>query len=359
MPRGPARMKKPKPSPSDPLDAVFARLDPVFSGMHHALFGERRLLSSVASAFVYVAIVLFLGPSLSVSANYFVLIPVIVFSLAFGLPGGMVSGFLALPCNLALFAATGHLSYAPASWPIAEISGILVGTTLGYLSDYFRRLEGERVLRMEAEDELRTALNEKEILFRELHHRVKNNLNIIKSLIVLQSGRSHSIEFKNAATELVGRIIAISLIHEQLYRKAEISSVEIMEYLDTLVRAIVLSQGDYAHPPKVAVEGDKRPLPMDIAVPLGIIVNEAVMNAIKHARPSGALEIWICLRAEDFDLLLEISDNGPGFDPSVGGEGLGFQLLDVLARQVGGIVSINSGKGTRIRVRFPAPDSGT
>ena len=144
-------------------------------------------------------VVLGTGTYLGISANYFVILPVLIVSLVCGFPGGLIAGVCALPANLFLFWLLGHAEYSPASKIIAELSGVFVGSAFGFLSDYFRKMIREMEKRKEAERELRRSLGEKEILLRELQHRVKNNLNLIKGLIQLQRNRSSDPAFREAS----------------------------------------------------------------------------------------------------------------------------------------------------------------
>ena len=160
---------------------------------------------------IYAALVWCSGSALGVSNNYFVILPLLASAFAFKLPGGIAAGALALPANLALFALMGHPEFSPASKIMAEMAGLIFGLAVGFLADYFGKVEAEIESRIATEESLRAVLAEKEILLREIHHRVRNNLNIIKSLVQLQKSRSSNPEFIEAADELIGRIFAIAL----------------------------------------------------------------------------------------------------------------------------------------------------
>jgi len=180
---------------------------------------------------------------------------------------------LGLPANLLLFWILGHPEFSPASKPIAELSGLVVGSTLGYLSDYYRKLDTERQLRKETETELRRAIGERETLFREVHHRVKNNLNLVKSIINLQVRRSSDPGFHEAATALIGRIMTVSFVHERLYRTSELSAIALDEYLSDLIRAIISTETHTASIPALALDMDPCIVTMDAAVPIGLMVS--------------------------------------------------------------------------------------
>jgi glucose-6-phosphate-specific signal transduction histidine kinase len=214
-------------------------LDHGLSRVYRELFVRHRALSFPLFLAAYAALFYFLGDRLGVSANYFVILPVLVSALCFGTVGGIVGGLLGLPANLALFALIGHLEYSPESKPIAEVSGILVGFAFGYLADFFKKLEAEIRRRRAAELRLVLALEEKELLLRELHHRVKNNLTIIKSLVQLQRNRSSDPEFLESTDQLIGRIFSISLVHDLLYRHDKPLSMDLEDYLRGIATNVV------------------------------------------------------------------------------------------------------------------------
>lgn len=350
-------------------EQLFSPFDRALGLLRERLFGRHRLLTVTASFAVYAGSVLALGPRLGVSTNYFVLIPVITASIGYGLAAGALSGILALPANLALYALLRHPEYSPASKIIAELSGVFVGTILGYLSDYHKKLDMERMLRKEIERELRTALRDRETLFREVHHRVKNNLNLIKSIIGLQSRRSSDQAFKDAAAALTGRLMSISFVHERLYRTAELSSVAIDDYLKDLVGAISMAASGSRKPPTVALELARSTVTMDVAVPIGLIVNELVTNALKHGRPCEEnLRIEVSLHCERNRLVLAVRDDGLGFqglgeeyplrieDAAVLNKGrLGLTLLELMSTQLGGTATYRRDGGwTEFRLDIPA-----
>jgi len=269
-------------------------------------------------------------------------------------------------------ALLGHPEFSPASKLIAELSGVIVGTILGYLSDYHKKLDRERLLRKEIELELREALRDRETLFREVHHRVKNNLNLIKSIIGLQSRRSSDQAFREAAAALTGRIMSISFVHERLYRTAELSSVAIDEYLEDLVSAITMAASGSRTPPAVSLDLTGRSVTMDVAVPLGLVVNELVTNALKHGKPrEEPLLIDISLKPDGADMTLSVRDNGNGFPgldescplgiESIAAESstrLGMTLLNLMSSQLGGTGAYyRNGEWTEFRLTIPEPSA--
>ncbi|NLJ46563.1 MAG: sensor histidine kinase [Treponema sp.] len=326
--------------------------------VHKALFVDRPLLSLAAAAAVYVFIVLAFGLRLEISSNYFVLLPVLAAALGYGLFGGLLAGALGLPANLALFALLGRPDFSPASKFIAELSGLLVGGASGYLAEYFRRLQDEIARRIRTEESLRKALEEKEALLLELNHRVKNNLNVIKSLIQLQRNRSENPEFRDAADRLLARVFAIARAHDRMFGEAEPAEIDPVEYLEDIL-AVYDSEAGLGPRIEATVRSEGLRLPAETAVPLGLILNEAVANAWKYgARPTGGA-IRVSLDRVGDSWVLEVRDEGPGFNPDTPdgparAGGLGVRIIRSLAARLGGAVSWSRDGGTRFLLEFPA-----
>ncbi len=346
----------------DEAERGFSPLDRALSRLHASVFKRHPLASLLASIGLYAAVVLAFGPRLAVSNNYFVGIPVIVAAVSYGLAGGAIAGALGLPANLLLFAVLGRPDFSPASKPIAEAFGIVLGTALGYLSDYFRKLEAEIARRVRVEEQLREALGEKQLLLEELHHRVKNNLNVIKSLVQLQRDRARDPEFIAAAEDLMSRILAMATVHESLYAKTFSGAIEPEPYFASLLASLAQARGGGVELSS-SVDAGGLLLPVDAAVPLALVVNEAVTNAFKHAFEG--LEdrrIRLTLGHADGACVLVIEDNGRG-GASKGPAGLGTRIVRALAVQLGGTYSYGPARelasgdpgrpGTRIELRFP------
>lgn len=323
--------------------------------IHRALFVRRPLSCLIVAVGAYASTILVFGDALAISSNYFVLVPILVASLCYGFLGGLVSGALGLPANLALFAILGHPEFSPASKLIAELSGLFVGSTLGYLAEYFRRLESEIERRIRVEESLIDSLEANRLLLRELHHRVKNNLNVIKSLIVLQKSRSTNREFIEASDALLGRVFAIARAHDRLYGSGDSGEVDPRELLADILNTF---PGELEGGPRIDSRldtGDGR-LPADLAIPLGLVVNEIVSNALKHAPSSGdqAPRILVRLSLEDSSWKLLIRDNGSGFDPRTAtGPGLGIKIVRGLVGQLKGRASWSTEGGSVFRLEFP------
>jgi PAS domain S-box-containing protein len=213
--------------------------------------------------------------------------------------------------------------------------------------------------RKRAEEKIKTALAEKEVLLKEVHHRVKNNLQIITTLLDLQSDTIQEEETRRYIMESQSRIRSISIAYEQLYRSKDINTIDFARYADELVNWL----GVYFHLDQervnIQLDMESLRLDMDRAIPCGLIVNELVSNAVKHAFPGEKRgEITVSCRGEgDGKLLLEIGDNGIGFPDGLdlrNAETLGLLIVNLLVRQLNGEMEIRNEGGALFVIRFPA-----
>ncbi len=336
-----------------------ARAEGTVAGIHRFLFVSHPFASFAASLAVYSGIILAFGTRLEVSGNYFVVLPLIAAALGGGRTLGMAAGALGLPANLLLFSIIGHPEYSPASKVIAEGFGVVLGSSLGYLADYYRELADEIEKLARTEDSLRKALREKELLLKELNHRIKNNLNVIKSLVQLQRNRSSDPAFVAAADELVNRILAISLVHDRLYEGGSLLDNP-RDYLQAIAANAASALAAAPTSVSVEVEVGEQALPPEAAVSLGIVANEALTNAMKHGRPGGAVALSLVEEAGEF--VLTVRDEGCGVALSAyESEGLGMRIIRALAAQLGGRASLDSGPGpggeaggTVLEMRWPS-----
>lgn len=208
--------------------------------------------------------------------------------------------------------------------------------------------------RVERED----LLQQKDLLLREIDHRVKNSLALVSGLLGMQERTARSDEAKSVLAAASARLMSIARIHEQLYKSADIASVEFDLYLRGLCTDLATSIG-HAGSVDLAIDADRFDLSVDRAVPLGLITVELVTNAVKHARhPSGRSAIRVACRCDDGHFLLSVADDGPGlpdgFDPEAKA-GLGMRLVRSLVRQLGGSLearNIDQGACFQVRVRW-------
>ena len=194
---------------------------------------------------------------------------------------------------------------------------------------------------------------ENELLLKEIHHRVKNNLEVVSSLLALQSNQIDDENTKEAMLEGQNRVQSIGIVHQKLYQGKNLGAIEMKDYFINLSDSILDSFG--AHK-RVQVECAMNALNVDIdtAVPLGLIVNELLTNTIKYAFPdgrSGKVQIKLEQKANGA-LEMQISDNGVGKEGDIKGTGFGGQLISLLTQQLGGTMKEENNNGTHIFFEF-------
>ncbi|MGD2249363.1 MAG: PAS domain S-box protein [Candidatus Methanofastidiosia archaeon] len=210
--------------------------------------------------------------------------------------------------------------------------------------------------RKKAEEKISTSLKEKEVLLREIHHRVKNNIQIISSLLNLQSRYIEDKKYAEMLKESQDRIRSMALIHEKLYQSKNLGDIDFGGYIDTLVKALFRSYGVNQEQvvPTVSVEGVS--LEIDYAIPCGLIINELVSNVLRHAFPDGRGEIMITLRSIGDSIELKISDNGVGIPEDIdfrNTKSLGLHLVTILVEdQLGGEIHLDRRCGTTFTITF-------
>ena len=216
--------------------------------------------------------------------------------------------------------------------------------------------------RKQAEDLLKDALKEKEVLLKEVYHRTKNNMNAISGLLSLQMSAIKDAGIRKMFKETQARIRSMALVNELLYKTKGLSKLDLKDYLEELTRAIA---ADYkATNVRLNLDLDSAPVSLDVATPCGLIVNELLSNSMKHAFPDKrGGEISISLRAKGNEIELAYSDNGIGFPAGFQIErsrSLGLRLINELARkQLQGSLEILTGKkagltgkGAGVVIRF-------
>ncbi|MFP4644935.1 MAG: sensor histidine kinase [Spirochaetales bacterium] len=208
----------------------------------------------------------------------------------------------------------------------------------------------------EREASLRASAEEKEVMLREIHHRVKNNFQILSSLLSLQK-RDVSPEAVPALENSEHRIRSMEMVHEKLYESPTLAHIRAAGYIAELVDLLRRSHGIEAS--RVTVEAEDCDIPLDIAVPLGIIINEAVSNACKHAfADSEEARVSVRFQLSDHVATFVVRDTGPGLSDSLfegSDERLGFRLVAALAEQIDGTLELVSENGARVAVTFPLP----
>jgi len=213
--------------------------------------------------------------------------------------------------------------------------------------------------RKQAEEQIQAALTEKEVLLQEIHHRVKNNLQVISSLLNLQSRSIQDRQHLELLKDSQDRIKTMALIHEKLYQAKDLARINFSGYIRDLAANLFRSYKDKSTAITLKTDIDDISLSIDAAVPCGLIINELVSNALKHAFPTGSKgEIFISLSSStDQKFVLTVSDNGVGLPKDLKFQNtasLGLQLVNTLAVQLRGTVEVNSHGGTEFKLAFPS-----
>ncbi len=210
--------------------------------------------------------------------------------------------------------------------------------------------------RKHQEERLMASLREKEVLLKEIHHRVKNNLQVVSSLLNLQSTSLRDPHVLALFKDSQNRIQSMALVHEMLYQSQNLSSISFRSYLDNLIGRIRGSYGT-SSPVALQLDADEAIVGIDTAIPCALLVNELVANALEHAFPDGrGGTVHVGLRAEaDGSFTLRVSDDGIGLPASIdleSVESLGLRLVQALTRQLEGTLDFSRDGGTTCTIRF-------
>ncbi|AFZ26037.1 PAS domain S-box [Cylindrospermum stagnale PCC 7417] len=225
-------------------------------------------------------------------------------------------------------------------------------------SSIFQQAQSELAQRQKAEVKLRSALAEKEVLLKEIHHRVKNNLQIVSSLLQLQSDTIKDPEIIKALRESQNRIESISLIHKNLYTSPNIGQLDVADYINNLAANLLISY--QIVPGKIGLETniDSVSLNVDQAIACGLIINELISNALKHAFPGKqGGTISIILRNTTNNIQMTVQDNGIGLPDNLNWRNtnsLGLSLVyDLVTEQLEGNITVERNQGTVFNIEFP------
>jgi PAS domain S-box-containing protein len=211
--------------------------------------------------------------------------------------------------------------------------------------------------RKQALEQIKLSLHEKEVLLKEIHHRVKNNMQVITSLLNLQSRTIGDEKAFAVFQDSQNRVKSMALIHETLYQSKDLSRINFAEYLQKLVAHVSRSYRLRPEAVKINVSVDDVSLPIDTAVPCGLIINELASNSLKYAFPADSSgSINITFERADAHYVLCVSDTGiglpAGFDPEKG-KSLGLKLVRMLTAQLSGEIECRNGVGTTFKIKFP------
>ena len=204
---------------------------------------------------------------------------------------------------------------------------------------------------------LTSSLKEKEVLLKEIHHRVKNNLQVISSLLNLQASFIHDKEVLTIFIESRNRVRSMALVHEKLYQSKDLARIDFADYIRALTINLLSSFAGKSSSVRVSVEIDGVMLGVDAAVPCGLIVNELVSNSFKYAFPEGRRgQICVAMEQRNGSLRLTVSDDGVGFPGNINfrnTDSLGLQLVNTLTEQLDGEIELTNGTGTIFAICFP------
>jgi two-component sensor histidine kinase len=272
--------------------------------------------------------------------------------------------------------AAGSGSIIPESshWLVAWVLVLISAIVLGYLQqnrmvkrktaelrrELFERQMAEKEL-LASDQKLRQSLAEKEALLKEIHHRVKNNLQIVSSLLYLQEDAMEDPKGVEILRESQNRVKSMALIHEQLYGTADLAKIDFGRYVHSLTANLFDAYGIDPACLRLDIKADDISLGVDMAVPCGLIVNELVSNAIKHAFPQttgGTIEIVIrILKAGQMEIV--VADDGIGLvatPDATDTHSLGLRLIDTLTTQLDGTLTVGTEKGTRFSIIMNIPE---
>jgi len=223
-----------------------------------------------------------------------------------------------------------------------------VDRMLGTMTDITARKQNEALVA--------TSLKEKEVLLKEIHHRVKNNLQVISSLLNLQSGAVSDQRALEQLRESQHRIRSMALIHERLYQSKNLASIDFDEYVKSLCSYLIRSYNPQCVRLEITI--GRISLPINAAIPCGLIINELVSNALKYAfkgGTEGTIDVGMELTA-DKKAILTVRDTGVGFPDGLdfrNTQTLGMQLVNTLTAQINGTIALDRKNGTAFSITFP------
>ena len=232
------------------------------------------------------------------------------------------------------------------STPVRNDTGQITGAVVVFRDNTARKLANEKI---------KASLHEKEVLLKEVHHRVKNNLQIVTSLLNLQMRQTTNPTVAVALTDTKERILSMALLHESLYLGGNLSEIDFAAYVKNLCTHLARSYGATERQIQLVTDVPAVTLNLESAIPCGLLITELVTNALKHAFPTGrAGKIVVTLQPADAGrMVLCVADDGVGFTTETAPaqlESLGMQLIHTLAGQLGGVIEHESGGGTVFRL---------
>lgn len=338
--------------------------------LHYRVRALIILLSLYAIAITNIYAYGFSGAGIPIFLLYFTLAALFfnlrggVIALASAIPPAALIGLMIVRGDLEIAVKLYEINRMPISWLTALALIIALGAIVIISIHIMKNGLEESLLKnsiqnqslQAANSELEKLLLDKNDLLHELHHRVKNNLSIIKSLLYLKSNSIASQEDAvQAFKETQSLVSSIALIHKKIYQVNNFSQINMKSYIEPLVKDI-LALFSHQYRPEMIVDIEDIYLSVKVVLPCAIIINEAVTNSLKHSftNKNGGI-ITVAMRKDDEEITLTISDNGIGINvdrPISQYRSLGLQIIDMHVQQLGGSLSIEKKDGTLITVRF-------
>ena len=263
---------------------------------------------------------------------------------------------------------------APRQWQDWEIELLVqIGDQLAIAiqqADLYQQVQTRLADQIQAQDQLTRSLVEKDILLKELHHRVKNNLQIVSSLLRMQSRQIADPPTAILFQEAQNRVQSMAHIHEQFYQSPDLAKIDFSDYIHTLATHLFQSYGISNTQIQLRIDVQEVSLPLDLAVPCGLMINELISNALKYAFPDqqpGCLTIRLHAAPPDptpgrgltHQCILVVQDDGVGLPPSLDwttAPSLGLRIVRNLAEQIKGHLHLHSDRGLTFQLHFPLPE---
>ncbi len=239
-----------------------------------------------------------------------------------------------------------------------HIPVILAGATLDEARTHGVAFVLDNTERKRAEEQVKSSLSEKEVMLREIHHRVKNNLQIISSLVSLQADNLVDERMREELKDVRDRVRSMALVHEKLYQTSDLAQLNFGDYATNLLHSLWRSHGALADKVRLHLAVAPVALPIEAAVPCGLLLNELAGNALKHAFPGnsgGEVTVTLEHDAATGSVSLQVRDNGVGLPVGVDwrqSRSLGLRLVQILTNQLRGTLETGSGPGTTFQVNF-------
>ena len=236
---------------------------------------------------------------------------------------------------------------------IASVGVILLLSYLIYLN-----IRQKRILKLQTE-QLAVLVEEKNILMKETHHRVKNSFQLVSGLLYLQAENISNKEASAAITDAQNRVKSMILIHQKMYSRDQLTGIETREYISDLVKDIIENQADVSKNIRFSTQAESLIFSIETITSIGLILNELIVNSLKHAFNETVLqpEISVLFTVADKTCTLVVKDNGIGMKTETGNNSFGMKLIKSLVKKLKGNMSLKNEQGTSISIEFPLPET--